>query len=780
MKKTIRVFTAVIFLICGVNGIGLGQVSFMEHTITSSFAGGWDVCAVDVNRDGWVDIVSAAYNDKIKWWENDGTGNFIEHVVTETLYGPRSVRAADVNGDGSMDVLAGCFTTNEVRWWENDGSQNFTEHLVESNFMSAHTVDANDVDKDGDTDILCSEFAGDGRIAWWENDGGENFTVHVISSRFTQSPFIVGEDLDGDSDLDILACCEAQHDVYWWENDGSQNFTEHAIDNNFNSAHTVLARDVDSDGDMDVLGCAYYSGLFSWWENDGSQNFTLHSIDNVPNALWIDATDLDRDGDLDVYGTGGAGVLWYENNGSQVFAKHAIPGNFSGGYCVVTADFDDDKDADLVSAARSSNKITWWENSQYMFHFSVNQKTGHAPLQVQFDDLSVDEVPITSRQWDFDNDGAIDSREKSPAWTYETPGSYSVKLIVASDSSAKTILYENYIQVFDGNSGVLFNGLDSDILCPASPSLNLTEAFTIEAWIHPKGWGEAPGIGFGRIVDKKKFALFLIGASTSLNENCLALQLIPASGSPSISTTPDNSITLDTWQHVAVTYNAQANEVNMYINGELQTITQTVAPSGPLGDNSSANLCIGNIESRNFTFDGALDEVRIWNMVHAAEVIRMNMNLQFIANKNGMAACWSLNEGAGDEISDISDNSNTGTITNGQWIQGVSLMPTQIGDSRQNRQRHNFRLYNNYPNPFNPETKISYELPEPGHVQLLIYNVNGGLVKTLVDGYRNSGHDSVVWNATDSSGKRICSGIYFYKLVHSNGVSDVKKMVLVK
>jgi len=88
-------------------------------------------------------------------------------------------------------------------------------------------------------------------------------------------------------------------------------------------------------------------------------------------------------------------------------------------------------------------------------------------------------------------------------------------------------------------------------------------------------------------------------------------------------------------------------------------------------------------------------------------------------------------------------------------------------------------LAQNYPNPFNPQTTIAFSLKERGHVSLKVYNVNGELVKTLINEQRNSGADTKTWDGQNDAGETVSSGVYFYKLVTSN-FTQTKKMVLLK
>ncbi len=85
-----------------------------------------------------------------------------------------------------------------------------------------------------------------------------------------------------------------------------------------------------------------------------------------------------------------------------------------------------------------------------------------------------------------------------------------------------------------------------------------------------------------------------------------------------------------------------------------------------------------------------------------------------------------------------------------------------------------FSLAQNFPNPFNPSTRISFSLPESAVVKLSVYNILGQEIEVLVNGFRNAGTYEATWNAENLS-----SGLYIYKL-ETNNVSISKKMTLLK
>jgi hypothetical protein len=90
-----------------------------------------------------------------------------------------------------------------------------------------------------------------------------------------------------------------------------------------------------------------------------------------------------------------------------------------------------------------------------------------------------------------------------------------------------------------------------------------------------------------------------------------------------------------------------------------------------------------------------------------------------------------------------------------------------------------FGLAQNAPNPFNPLTTIRYTLGAPADVRLVIYDVTGREVRSLVDGRRGAGEHAAVWDGRDGDGARVGSGIYFYRM-EAAGMIAVQKMVLLK
>lgn len=90
-----------------------------------------------------------------------------------------------------------------------------------------------------------------------------------------------------------------------------------------------------------------------------------------------------------------------------------------------------------------------------------------------------------------------------------------------------------------------------------------------------------------------------------------------------------------------------------------------------------------------------------------------------------------------------------------------------------------YRLEQNFPNPFNPETVIEYILPRADFVAVSIFNVSGQEIRSLVNELRPAGTHRLLWDGKDSSGRKVASGVYFYQL-RTESFSDTKKLLYLK
>jgi hypothetical protein len=133
------------------------------------------------------------------------------------------------------------------------------------------------------------------------------------------------------------------------------------------------------------------------------------------------------------------------------------------------------------------------------------------------------------------------------------------------------------------------------------------------------------------------------------------------------------------------------------------------------------------------------------------------------------------------KINAVDNSSNTSVFSDSKHvvINGITSAEKIAADEVIENVIETYELFSNYPNPFNPSTNISYQIPNDGFVNLVVYNALGQKVAELVNQEQTNGKYTVKFNASN-----LPSGVYIYKLNVSNGVeigfSSTKKMILTK
>jgi hypothetical protein len=383
--------------------------------------------------------------------------------------------------------------------------------------------------------------------------------------------------------------------------------------------------------------------------------------------------------------------------------------------------------------------------------------------------------------WDIGDDGSIDTTGQDAAWTFLAPGTYPVRLELGYGPFAPSALLDGDVLVFDESSALRFEGGSERAVCAGTPGLNLTGDLTIEAWIHPEGWGGFPfgQMGFGQVVSKGPIALQLVGVHALYNDNSLCLALQHADGTASVCMSPVGSVTLGDWQHVAATYDTAASTVRMWIDGEEQVVTCQVAPSGGIAHNEADDILMGNTSTLNKGFEGTIDEVSIWNLVRDPGEIVDGRDYPLFGDEAGLACYWAMDEAGGDSLIDGSGNGNDAVRLSASWAQGVVLHPTGIAADEEVGHSRKALLRPSHPNPFGPGTTISFDLPDAGPVRVAIYNAAGKLIRVLADAPMEPGLYSLQWDAKSDTAAPVASGVYFCRLTAGRW-TDSSSMVLVR
>jgi len=462
-----------------------GSESFTTHTISTSAAS--SVYAVDLDGDGDMDVVGSSAGS-VGWYENDGSGNFATHTICNHYWhrGFRSVYALDVDRDGYMDVVAASSSpNNKIMWYENDGSQYFNHHIIADSVNGARSVSAADIDGDGYMDVL----SGHNNIAWYEYDGSESFNTHTVATSGVSS--VCAVDVDGDGDMDVVGSSTGS--VGWYENDGSENFTTNTVSTSGSSS--VYAVDLDGDGDMDVLGSS--AGSVSWYKNSGSENFSTHIITTAADdAQSVYTADVDGDGDLDVLSAalGDSKISWYEINYSPVANDTAITLSEDRDYTGMLPASDSDGDGltysiiigpDNGSATVSDNAtgtFSYRPEEDYTgldsLIFSVTDSVLSDIATVSITVTAVNDAPVAvtaavTTEEDMDYGGLVSAFDiDNDPLTYGLLTEPSHGAVAITDSSAGTYTYSPKVN-YNGSDSFTFTSSDGTLLDTAKVSLTV-------------------------------------------------------------------------------------------------------------------------------------------------------------------------------------------------------------------------------------------------------------------------------------------------------------------
>ena len=474
---------------------------------------------------------------------------------------------------------------------------------------------------------------------------------------------------------------------------------------------------------LTVFMIFFLSTLFSQ-----DPTFVKHTICNFQGANDVSILDIDNDGHPDIIATGyQEGVCWLKNDGHQNFTKNVISGltenssarsvrgKLSDGSIL---DFNDDGSPDLASASMRSNKITVW----------INNGSG------QFSGVAIDSNCVgahTVDVADIDNDGDTDvliaamgvsgTGSNSEFAVYYNNGNLNFeKRILSSNSNMPTFIYAC--------------DLDND---------NVKEIIFVEYKTGNLGWFKLAGDNYEKIVLDS-----FNGMHTAMAKD------YDQDGDNDILAAAYTGCKFFIWQN----------------NGN-GTFTKHWEFTGYGG---------AWLDIADFNKDGQYD------LVAAATNNRSYGDLYWFKNNgNNTFSSTKLTSNSPEvycsypgDLDEDGDEDIIVALSSGnklEWWENTLVTDIEKNPGTQKK----FSLSPNYPNPFNPATRISYSLSENSHVMLEVYNPLGQKIALLVDEYQNSGNHTCTWDAS-----KFVSGTYFYQLTvkEKNGVlySKINKMIYLK
>jgi len=576
---------------------------------------------------------------------------------------------------------------------------------------------------------------------------------HTIAQNVDYANSVYAADMDGDGDMDVLGTSAYNDDITWWENLDSIGLTwsEHTVDGEFEYATCVYALDVDSDGDMDVLGSASGDDDIVWWENLNGEglNWSRHPVDEDFNgASSVCAADVDGDGDIDVLGaaTSADEIRWWENldGVGQSWSEHLVQGEFDYAFSVHAADVDGDGDIDVLGAAGFADDITWWENLE-----GTGLSWSEHTVDGEFD------YATSVYAADVDGDGDFDvlgtgAYEDAVTWWENLDGTglnWSEHTVESEFDNAKSV----YASDLDGDG-------DIDVLAVAT---NIDDV---------RWWENLDGTGLnwsGHMIDSSFDAAFSVYAAD-----------MDGDGDLDVLAAAIEADEITWWEQIPADFVLTLTSYN-------STLPET-------GGQLFFSATITNFTD-SWQVATAWSEVLLPNGVIISPLALANITLPVgtletpilsqIVPANAPAGDYVFTVNLGAYYQDIvvaSDSFNVvktgfGSSQWTTWEASPLVFSSDNAELGGYAKPEMFELLPTYPNPFNPLTTLSVNLPEMTELSVTVYNITCQEVAELANGSFNAGTHRFTFDASD-----LASGLYFVRATVPGQLDQSQKVMLVR
>jgi hypothetical protein len=296
--------------------------------------------AMDVNLDGWEDVIIIDYPGKPAFWfENpkNKPSQWKKHIMADSMgIANESPSFIDIDGDGRLDLLCGDVKKKQIVWLQAPTKKgetawkrhNLSQENVNGTERFSHGIGFGDINMDGIKDVVIKE-------GWFEgkkNQSSGDWVFHAANLGDACSHMQV-LDINGDGKNDVLTASAHKLGVWWYEQiseNGQINFKIHEISRTTAQTHSSIMADINGDGRKDYITGKRFlahngndagdgdAAILMWFDLNPKKApfYTEHIIDTDSGAgLNIAVKDMNKDKKLDIIIANKNGVFLLENEG---------------------------------------------------------------------------------------------------------------------------------------------------------------------------------------------------------------------------------------------------------------------------------------------------------------------------------------------------------------------------------------------------------------------------------------------------------------------------------
>ncbi len=775
--------------------------SWVDATSSPLNGSGYGVAWGDYDNDGDQDLYVSNYNFGSFLYRNDGGGVFASPFTSTTPpndnFDGTGVAWGDYDNDGDLDLYLAQGNSQANRLFQNNGDGTFAD-VTSGPLGDAGTtygIAWADYDKDGDIDLYIANFGSANKL--FRNDGSGVFSDATGGTPLGDAGDGCGVawgDYDNDGDLDLYLVNGSYQANKLFRNNGGGSFTDVTSPPLNDALFGIGAAwgDYDNDGDLDLYLVNGNQGANKLFRNNGGGSFTdvtsgpLGDPSSGYDCAW---GDYDNDGDLDLYLTNGGSPSnnkLFRNDGGGVFVDATSPilGVTSTGVGVAFGDYDSDGDIDLYVAHNYPGQNRLFRNEIGTANHWLHVNLVGTTCNVSAIGARVRVVAGGVSQIREVSGGSGLCSQNSLTVEFGLGLNLLVDTLQIQWPSAKSI--DTYINIPADQVLTLYQGGFARGDANGDGVVDLGDAIYILNYLY-KG-GPAPNPAWTGDANSD--------GVVDLGDAIYILNYLYKGGPPPVSGTggdsPANAARLTSGSgHAEITLALKNDKEDADLPGFAKASAQG-------SDQLSQISVVGR-------FDQDVAGVHLEIEFDPNQVTRLNPSLtpfstglQLFAGVEDGVLKMGMVDLSGENVLPAGEGTLVRLHAKGRDLSSVRIrnamlldedgmkLSVQIGSELEieaakesESTPQEFQLGQNYPNPFNPQTSIGYSLPEEGHVKLVVYNIAGQKVRTLVDGHQCAGHKTVIWNGRNENGDQVASGVYLYKL-QAEKSSATKKMLLVK